>query len=62
MNWTQPMCERCWFDQRGNVMPTRVNALPPAERCAWCGRPTVAGIYVRQDPTAVPYPAEYVEH
>jgi hypothetical protein len=42
------MCERCWFDQRGDRMPVRL-AHPDAERCAWCGRPTIAGIYVRAD-------------
>lgn len=30
---------------------------PRVEQCAWCGQPTIVGIYVRADPATVPYPA-----
>ena len=28
------------------------------EKCSFCGEFTIVGIYVRQDPKTVPYPAE----
>jgi ribosomal protein L24E len=28
------------------------------EQCAFCGRETKSGIYVRQDPATVPYPTK----
>ncbi len=63
MNWTQPRCERCWFDDPENEnirIPVRVITDDPYEWriCAWCGKPTVAGIFVRVDPRTVPYPEE----
>lgn len=30
----------------------------PVERCGWCGSPTFVGIFVRVDPTTIPWPSE----
>jgi hypothetical protein len=55
-NWNQPMCERCWVDRHGTGrQPVRLHATRD-EICAWCGYPTWAGIYVRQNPAEIPYP------
>lgn len=67
LSWTQPICERCWiewnseWDDDDNLVgirrPVRINAeATEVERCAWCGRPTIVGIYKRVDPISVPYP------
>lgn len=57
MSWTQPMCDACWISERGrSAEPMRMTA-PEIEQCAWCGRSTTSGIYVRADPTTVPHPA-----
>jgi hypothetical protein len=40
--------------------PVRLNQTAhdsTIEQCAWCGKPTIVGIYKRADPRAVPYPA-----
>jgi hypothetical protein len=60
MSWTQPLCERCWFDEHDH-MPTRFTGGELAERCCLCGKPTVAGIFVRMDPAKVPYPTADVD-
>lgn len=73
-SWTQPCCEACWIDEHGEwdmdsdeaeVWQHLVSCRQPVmsleaglERCAFCGRPTVVGIYVRHDPNDVPYPAK----
>ena len=71
MNWNQPICEACWIEKHGvwiaDAMtgdeqlsairqPTRLTE-PPIERCAYCGKPTIFGTYVRANPNTVPYPA-----
>ncbi len=43
--------------------PIRIQRLAdesplPIEQCAFCGKPTIFGVYVRADPKSVPYPAE----
>ena len=65
------MCERCWIarnsewkvigDMGDEVLdsvrvPVRLNE-PSLEQCAFCGYPTIFGVYVRQDPTTVSFPA-----
>jgi hypothetical protein len=43
-------------------VPTRVKAqYCVRETCAFCGRVTNGGIYVRADPETVPYPATTVD-
>ena len=66
LSWNQPTCERCWIIKRGRFNPDglllaveepyRMNSDARIERCAWCGQPTIVGIYVRADPAQVPYP------
>lgn len=62
-SWNQPQCERCWAvlhtDEMGRIRePVRaLTGTGPAEQCAWCGMPTWAGIWVREDPSKVLFPA-----
>ena len=73
LSWTQAQCEACWIDTEGEWedvgddtsvltgcrMPTVMIASErQVEQCAWCGNPTIMGIYKRVDPTTVPYPKE----
>lgn len=66
-NWTQPQCERCWLDNNTHLNPEtkEIEIRRPvlmvgdhAEQCAWCGQLTIIGLYVRVDPSTVPYPTE----
>jgi len=57
VSWSQPMCLRCWVDRHPDGRPPVTLVTPPPDRCAWCGRPTFAGIYVRADPSTLPYPS-----
>lgn len=68
MSWTQPICEKDWIAQNstwnedntemtGVKIPVRVTNIDTVETCAWCGDPTIMGIYVREDPTKVEFPA-----
>lgn len=68
MSWNQPICERDWVKQNARYneddvlteirMPYRLTSEhTEIERCAWCGEPTIFGVYVRADPDTVPYPA-----
>lgn len=68
-SWDCPCCEACWlvregvWDEQGDYdvliglrLPVRlVDAV--LEQCAWCGKPTFIGVFVRADPATVPYPA-----
>ena len=57
MNWTQPMCPTCWRQRHQERPP--VSALDSdVQTCAFCGKPTSAGIFVRADPRTVPFPAQ----
>lgn len=64
-NWTQPCCEACWVernlqqtDDGGWTMriPVRVTEARLTE-CCYCGNVTFVGIFLRVDPTQVPFPA-----
>lgn len=70
LSWDQPCCESCWFELEGQWdgdrlvsvrrpvhSPLRRLGLGEVVRCAWCGAPTFAGIYVRADPATLPFPA-----
>jgi hypothetical protein len=50
-----PICTNCWFERNGDRRPVRVNMgdEPPAS-CLYCGRLTLAGIFVRVEPSAPP--------
>lgn len=56
MSWTQPVCDECWTQENPERTPIRVNTVE-VNVCCTCGLPTTAGIWVRKDPTKVPYPA-----
>lgn len=69
LSWTQPQCEACWVEANaewigeGVLTSLRVPVMlrpdpdeARVEQCAWCGCATFVGIYVRVDPTTVPYP------
>lgn len=57
MTWSnQPMCDACWEETNPTRAPAKLRE-PEKERCAWCGRETYSGIYVRARSEAVPYPS-----
>lgn len=59
MNWNQPCCDACWVRMRGERVPVRlVDAYRVEEQCAWCGAMTLSGIYVREHPDNVSFPAK----
>lgn len=45
---TVPICDDCWRKQNGEREPLRFRE-PDEERCDYCGRLTLSGIYVRSD-------------
>jgi len=64
-NWTQPICERCWIEKNTELVEGELFVRRPAivkdasaVRCAYCDELTIMGIYVRDDPTKVPYPRD----
>jgi len=58
MNWNQPICGNCWNARNPGRVPVQGWFDGIEERCAYCGHPTTAAIFVRDDPATVPYPAE----
>lgn len=56
MSWNQPCCDDCWAIKMGARVPVRLVARQQ-EQCAFCGRVTRSGIYLRQDPATVRFPA-----
>lgn len=51
------MCERCWLCRHPRRQPVRLaNREPALEQCSYCGETTIAGIYLRADPSTVPFP------
>jgi hypothetical protein len=57
MNWTQPICMRCYEVREPGRQPFRIKAeFAEEETCCDCGEPTQAGIYYRIDPRTVKYP------
>ena len=71
LSWNQPMCERDWIAQRGVWEGDRLVSLEKpvgltreyieVEQCAWCGEPTIFGVFVRANPANVRFPAEKEE-
>ena len=58
LSWTQPMCDACWRKRNGERNPSRLTIdTRMLEICSFCGQVTESGIYVREDPRLVPYPA-----
>lgn len=69
MTWTQPLCEACWvgeqavFTPDGEIiglkrLPYRVSGESELFQCCECGKPTFVGVFVRRDPSVVPFPRE----
>lgn len=66
LSWSQPQCEACWIHLNATEGPQGIEGVrrptvllmehTQLEMCAWCGHPTIMGIYVRVDPSTVPYP------
>lgn len=57
MSWTQPICVTCWNIHNPNRLAHTMAEVCETETCCYCGKPTTSGIYVREDPKAVPYPS-----
>lgn len=54
--WTHGCCDDCWPGWavkigRPGVEPTRLKTLL-CEPCCLCGKPSLSGIYVRENPTS----------
>lgn len=69
MSWTQPVCTHCWVqensvpDEDGGALirvPTQLllDFNDALANCCKCGRATTSRIWIRIDPTTVPYPHE----
>jgi len=57
LSWTQPSCDDCWYLRNPGRDPQRINEPYRAlDVCCYCGNHTESGIYVRTDPSAVPFP------
>ncbi len=54
-SWNQPICATCWTLQNPGRTPVCMNDADE-ETCAWCGKGTTTGIYVRADPATVEFP------
>lgn len=54
--WTQAICDDCWDEQHPDKPSPRRDG-GKTETCAYCGKDTNSGIYVRDDPAQVPYPS-----
>lgn len=61
MNWTHPICDKCWNKRHPNRPPYKVN-FGTNEVCCFCQSTTNDGIYVREDPTTVPCKGVHDEH
>lgn len=58
--WNQAICDTDWEKLNpGRTAYRLVAEFRKDEICAWCGETTRSGIYVRVDPTTVPYPQEH---
>ena len=57
-NFNQPKCVECWTRENpGRIVHRIVEAYREQEKCSSCGNPTRSGIYVRQHPDLVMFPA-----
>lgn len=55
--WTAPCCVDCWNrNNPGRQTEHQTPGPDTFETCAWCGRQTDQGIYVKVDPLTVPFP------
>ena len=54
-SFTQPVCDDCW-DREYPDRPSPRVGQGERETCCKCGNRTFSGIYIRINPTTVPYP------
>ena len=54
-DWTHAICSDCW-DKRHPDRPSPRAGRGEWEACCFCGKGTVSGIYVREDPATTPHP------
>jgi hypothetical protein len=50
-NWIHAVCPSCSWAERIGV---RVGVIAEQEVCCFCGRDTLAGFYVKRDPSKTP--------
>jgi hypothetical protein len=63
MEWTQSICYDCWDKREPNRIPVRIrfsdDEFPDyVEICCDCGRKTIDGIFIKDDPNKVNFPLE----
>lgn len=51
-DWTHAVCDDCWDDKHPDRLSPRAGT-GEIEHCCYCGRHTVSGIYLRDDPTSI---------
>lgn len=56
MSWTQPICRTCWNERHPEKPVTNAATILVGDTCCYCGDPATSGIYIRVDPTTVPFP------
>lgn len=57
MNWTQPICQKCWDTRFAPREPVRLR-FPEMQKCCYCGEGCTGDIWIRVDPRTVPYPTD----
>lgn len=57
MNWTQNICQRCWYAEHPDRTPVR-ERYASEQQCCMCGAHQHDGIWIRRDPSTVRFPAE----
>lgn len=54
-NWTHAICDDCWDKDNPERRSPRKGEGNP-ESCCYCGKATLSGIYVRDDPSGMTHP------
>ena len=57
LDWTQAVCSECWNERNPERQVTNAATIHVGDVCCYCGNEATTGIYVRIDPTTVPYSA-----
>jgi hypothetical protein len=52
MRWTHNICQDCWAELHPDRQPHKLVAAAHEDICCFCGRVSIGGIYVREDPTS----------
>lgn len=56
MDWTQAICRDCWNERNPERQVTNAATVLVGDVCSYCGHAATSGIYVRDDPSTVPFP------